>query len=266
MSFTPDKRTPSRVGRKKSLTRFGIEDTRDIRIRPLAQTFLAVQGEIVRMRQLPSVFENQKLYGETFREAYLQSDARRIILCYKVHLMIRSAMKRLEERAGENIRYAITKARDLVWALLIQGMLNDPNLPRLLDTYGTGLKKDAEFREYLMNMASGRLLPVLRKLLGEDENRKKLAAEKYEFMRSVPVFKKCMDIRPQPVRMGEEEFVTARSVVRTSSRPGGARREIAPKVGKCIEGREHFVLSCAPLWLLKTPKALKSLEFWDSPT
>ena len=151
-------------------------------------------SEIVRMRQLPSVFENQKLYGETFREAYLQSDARRIILCYKVHLMIRSAMKRLEERAGENIRYAITKARDLVWALLIQGMLNDPNLPRLLDTYGTGLKKDAEFREYLMNMASGRLLPVLRKLLGEDENRKKLAAEKYEFMRSVPVFRKCMDI------------------------------------------------------------------------
>jgi hypothetical protein len=179
---------------QEELDELGIEDTRDIRIRPLARTFLAVQGEIVRMRQLPSVFENQKLYGETFREAYLKSDARKIILSYKVHLMIRSAMKRLEERAGENIRYAITKATDLVWALLIQGMLNDPDLQMLLDTYGTSLKKEAEFREYLMNMASSRLLPVLRKLLAEDENRKKLAAEKYEFMRSGAVFKKCMDI------------------------------------------------------------------------
>jgi AIPR protein len=179
---------------QEELEELGIEDTRDIRIRPLAQTFLAVQGEIVRMRQLPSVFENQKWYDETFRETYLQCDARKIILSYKVHLMIRSAMKRLEERAGENIRYAISKARDLVWALLIQGILNDPTLPKLLDTYGTGLKKEAEYREYLMNMASSRLLPILRKLLAEDDNRKKLAAEKYEFMRSVPVFRKCMDI------------------------------------------------------------------------
>jgi hypothetical protein len=37
-----------------------------------------------------------------------------------------------------------------------------------------------------MNMASGRLLPILKKLLAEDNNRKKLA-EKYEFMLSLDI-------------------------------------------------------------------------------
>jgi hypothetical protein len=37
-----------------------------------------------------------------------------------------------------------------------------------------------------MNIAYGRLLPILKKLLAEDNNRKKLA-EKYEFMLSLDI-------------------------------------------------------------------------------
>jgi hypothetical protein len=47
----------------------GIEDPKDLRIRPLAQTFLAVQGDVYNMAHLPDVFESQKLYQDTFRSA-----------------------------------------------------------------------------------------------------------------------------------------------------------------------------------------------------
>ena len=39
----------------------GITDDRDMRIRPLAQTFLAVQGDVYNMGHLPDVFESQQL-------------------------------------------------------------------------------------------------------------------------------------------------------------------------------------------------------------
>ncbi len=65
------------------LESMGVDGSNDIRIRPLAQTFLAAQGEIGRMSKLPDVFEVQKQYEETFRKSYLDADARKIILAYK---------------------------------------------------------------------------------------------------------------------------------------------------------------------------------------
>lgn len=119
----------------EDLDEMGIQDTKDICIRPLAQTFLAVQGEIGRMSHLPEVFENQKWYEETFRDSYLNADARKIVLAYKVHLVLKSPLQRLEEVAAQKMVYAVSKSRNLVWALLIQGVLNDktaPDAPREL--------------------------------------------------------------------------------------------------------------------------------------
>lgn len=92
----------------------GVETARDVRIRPLAQTFLAVQGEITRMSKLPDVFENQKWYEDTFRESYLHSDARKIVLAYKVHLVLRDPLQRLIERSSQKLATAISRARNLV--------------------------------------------------------------------------------------------------------------------------------------------------------
>jgi len=77
----------------------GIEDSKDIGIRPLAQTFLAVQGDVNNMGHLPAVFESQKLYQDTFKSSYLNSNARSIVLAYKVGLM----MRRLTFRLGETL-------------------------------------------------------------------------------------------------------------------------------------------------------------------
>jgi len=172
----------------------GIPDVRDIRIRPLAQTFLAIQGEIAKMSQLPEVFENEKLYEACFREAYLRSDARKIILAYKIHLLLNGVMQRLDERAGEQIGLVLYRARNVVWALLIQGILNDEKLHEMLENYGNGLGKEADFREYLKTLASSRLLPVFRTVLQDDMYKERMHKERYDFVRTIDFFKRCMDV------------------------------------------------------------------------
>lgn len=178
----------------EELEEMGVDTSRDIRIRPLAQTFLAVQGEIPRMSKLPDVFENQKWYEDTFRESFLDCDARKIVVAYKVHLVLRDPMQRLIERASQKLSYAIAKARNLVWALLIQAILNDPKLSQVLEDYGSSLRKEAAFREYLRTLASSKLFPILKEVLGREEYKDRLEKEKYDFLRSKDVFNQCKDV------------------------------------------------------------------------
>jgi hypothetical protein len=175
------------------LDNMGIVDSRDIRIRPLAQTFLAAQGEIPKMSKLPDLFENQKDYEATFRDSYLKADARKIVLAYKIHLVLSSPMERLEERAPKKITYALSRARNLVWALLTQGILNDPSINDQLNEYGNSLTREANFRDYLKDLASTKLLPVLKDVLNDKGYQQKMAQENYEFLRTKEVFKRCMD-------------------------------------------------------------------------
>jgi hypothetical protein len=178
----------------EDLEEMEVDTARDIRIRPLAQTFLAVQGEITRMTKLPDVFENQRWYEDTFRDSYLQCDARKVVLAYKVHLVLRDPLQRLMERSSQKLTQPINRARNLVWALLIQGMLNDPSLPQVLEDYGTSLRKEAAFREYLRNLASSRLFPILRDVLGRPDYKDRLDKERYDFLRTKDVFNQCKDV------------------------------------------------------------------------
>lgn len=178
----------------EDLEEMGVEASRDIRIRPLAQTFLAVQGEITRMSKLPDVFENQKWYEDTFREPYLPSDARKMVIAYKVHLVLRDPVQRLIERSGQKLAQAISRARNLIWALLIQAILNDPKLPQKLEDYGSSLRKEATFREYLRTLASSKLFPILKEVLARDEYKDRMDKERYDFLRSKEVFNQCKEV------------------------------------------------------------------------
>lgn len=166
---------------------------RDMRIRQMAQTFLAVQGEVAKMSKLPEVFENQKQYESTFRDSYLHCDARKIVIAYKVGMVLRDPMRRLDERAAQKIRYVVSRARNLVWALLIQAILNDDNLHDLLEEYGTSLKRESTFREHLRKSASSKLLPILRDVMAQDEYADRISNEKYEFIRTKEMFNNCKD-------------------------------------------------------------------------
>ena len=179
----------------KELEEMGVTElTRPMEIRPLAQTFLAVQGEITRMSKMPSVFGNQKWYVDTFRESYLHSDVRKIVIGYKVSIVLRAPIDRIAETANLKVGQAARKTRNLVWALLIQGILNDVNLSSVLEDFGLTLTKEISFKQYLKKLASSRIVPILTQLLGEKDYKEQIAAERYDFLRTKEIFNQCMAV------------------------------------------------------------------------
>ncbi len=188
------------------LEEMGYEAVRDIRIRPLAQTFLAVQGEIARMSHLPEVFESQRQYDDTFRAAYLQADARKIVLAYKVHLVLRDAVRAIQERAAQRHQYAVAKARNLIWAILIQGLLNHPKLAELLDEYGSGLRRETAFRDQVKTIATSCVLPVLRELFVRDEYKSRLDEERYDFLGTKDFFQQCKEVAFEKFEWTKKSF------------------------------------------------------------
>ncbi len=170
----------------------GIADSRDLKIKNLAQTFLAGQGELDKMSRLRDVFETQKVYEDTFRSSCLHSDSRKIVLAYKIGLVLNSPMRRLEELAPKKLAYAIGRARNLVWALLIQALLNDEKLGDWLEWYGCSLAKEADFRRILEQKASSRLLPVIKAVLSDPTYMSKIENEKYSFVRAKELYRRCM--------------------------------------------------------------------------
>jgi hypothetical protein len=175
------------------LMAMGVDLSRGISIRPLAQTFSAIQGEIGRVSKLPDVFENQTQYDETFRKSYLDADARKIVLTYKVYLAIRTPMDHVESLMAAKWSTPSRRARNLIWALIIQGILNDPHLADLLEQYGHNLAVPWEFRDYLRKLAGSKVKKILFHILTHKDYADQLEKEKYDFLRSKKTFQRCMD-------------------------------------------------------------------------
>ena len=168
----------------------GIEQQKAIEIKPLAQTFLAAQGEIDRMSRLTDVFGNTQWYGGAFREGYLKTDARRIVLAYKIRFRLNRV---LHEMMGSGDRYYyLGKARNLVWAMLIQGLLNDPKLDQITERFGDNLVAEADFTSKLNSVATQKIRPVFGEVFREEKYREDITAQKYSFLRTKATFQKCM--------------------------------------------------------------------------
>lgn len=172
----------------------GIEHARDIRIRPLAQTFLAIQGDVYNMGHLPDVFESQKLYEATFRASYLQADLRSIVLAYKTGLMLGAAMTQLTESLPPKYHAAVSKARNMTWALLVQALLNDKKRDAYLEDHGSNLAKGHTFRDILKHLISTRVAVILKDLLVGSTYQSKVVQGKYDFLRTSEAFKKSMTL------------------------------------------------------------------------
>ena len=145
------------------------------------------------MSNLPDVFEIQKQYEETFRKSYLDADAQKIVLTYKVYLAISSPMHHVEDLMAEKWSTPIRRGRNLIWALIIQGMLNDPHLSDLLEQYGRDLAVPWEFRDYLRKLAGSKVKKILFHILSHKDYTERLEQEKYDFLRSKETFHRCMD-------------------------------------------------------------------------
>ncbi len=175
------------------LETMGIEHGKAIEIRRMAQTFLAIQGEIDRMSRLSEVFESQKTYENTFRKSYLQADARQILVAYKIQFRLRRAIQEILEKGATKYAY-LERARNLVWALLYQGLFNEYQRDSLCEMHGVDLKIDAGFSGELYNIASKRVRLILAEAVKVGDYEDLIAVEKYTFLRSKSFFDVCMDV------------------------------------------------------------------------
>jgi len=164
-----------------------------VQIRKLAQTFLALQGEVEKISRLSDLFENDGLYYNTFRKSYLDADARLILLSYKIQYRLPSIIKEIQDRGQTKYAY-INRARNLIWCLLAQGVLNDNISNRLAERFGGSLTMENDYADYLKDMASRRIRPIISELTEDPLYQRQMENNIFTFFRTKAVFAKCMDI------------------------------------------------------------------------
>jgi len=183
----------------------GIEQYKAIAIRPLAQTFLALQGEIDKMSRLRDVFEDQKIYEATFRSSYLPRPASRILLAYKVQFRLNRIAQEIVAKSPYKYQF-IGRARNLIWALLIQGILNDSKLPNLCERFGTRFVMEADFSEYLKDLGSQKVRLVMIECIKDVRYKQMILEEKYSFLRTKATYQRCMDIAQEKYAWQKKSF------------------------------------------------------------
>ena len=119
----------------EDLERLEIEQQKAIELRRLASTFLISDGEVDKASRLPEVFDDDKAYSSVFGKFRLNADSRRILPVTKCSLSSGRLTGPIESRGYQKYWFA-RLARNLTWALICQGMLNDPEAEEYADKYG----------------------------------------------------------------------------------------------------------------------------------
>jgi hypothetical protein len=162
-------------------------------IRKLAQTLLALHGEVDKISALSEVFESERWYRDTFRERYLEIDPRNLVLLYKVHYRLPAIIKEIQYLSYEKYEY-VGKLRNLVWCLAIQGVLNDEKFASHVQSFGSSLTVETNFNLLLKSIASMKLRYILKDTLSENTYRDYLREAKYSFLRTKAVYNDCMKV------------------------------------------------------------------------
>lgn len=175
------------------LEELGIEHNKELTIRKLAQTFLVIQGEIDKVAEIGKVFETDSLYEKTFQPAFLKSDTRKIITAYKVQFRINAIIREIESR-GENKYFFVRFAKHLVWALTVQGLLNEKNQEQLLATFGTSLSVETDFNTIIKEIGSKKIRIILSELIQQPKYQGYMENGKLSFLKTRVAFSDCMAI------------------------------------------------------------------------
>jgi hypothetical protein len=171
----------------------GFDTHRAIELTRLTRTFLASEGEIDKMGHFRQVFEDDRIYEQVFGENRLRADSRHIVLCYKVQFRLNKLVNAIVEKGANKYAY-MQRARNLLWALLCQGILNDAELEKRADQFGQDLSLSAQYTEWLSNLATTKVRFVLSDLVADKAYAEKAAEGNFSFMRTNAAFKRAMDI------------------------------------------------------------------------
>ncbi|MCE9635817.1 MAG: AIPR family protein [Planctomycetes bacterium] len=174
------------------LDSIGITARKPVELLPLAQTLLVTDGEIDKLSSMRRVFEDERIYESVFSAARLRADTRQILLCYKVRFRLRRLLNDIIDKGPNKYEY-MSRARNLLWALVCQGILNAPDLDELAESYGRDMTVPADFTERLSALATTRCRFLISDVVGLRENAERLSEGNLNFLRANASYKKCMD-------------------------------------------------------------------------
>jgi hypothetical protein len=171
----------------------GITHHKAIELPRLARTFLVSDGEIDKLSRFREVFEDDKVYETVFSQGRLRADSRKIILAYKVQFRLGRLVGDIVDKGANKYAY-VQRARNLLWALLCQGMLNDPNLEARAEQFGRGLSLEAQFTDWLSTLATTRCRFIMSDLVADRAYATRAAEGRFDFIRTNAAYKRSMEI------------------------------------------------------------------------
>lgn len=179
----------------EDLDDYGIKvDSKAVQMLKLTQTFLLTDGTISRLSELRRVFEDDKVYESVLNKDRLHADSRHILLCYKIERKLRKLTDDIKQK-GPNKYHFAPRARNLIWALGCQGVLNDKDkLEELAGSDGHTLVISANYSAYLSKLATGKIAPLLAAVMADKEYTDSIAEDKLGFLRTDAAFQKCMKL------------------------------------------------------------------------
>jgi hypothetical protein len=163
-----------------------------IEIRKFAQTLLAMQSQIDRISEMKEVFENENWYADMFKERYLEVDPRKLVLLYKIQFRLPTVIREIRNAGGEKFSF-IAKAKNLVWCLVLQGLLNDDNFAKYVENYGKSTGIEVKLADVLKSIARTKIVPILEDVLEERKYKTGIAEGKLSFLASKSMLRTCMD-------------------------------------------------------------------------
>ncbi len=171
----------------------GITEYKAIELTRLARTFLVSDGEIDKLTRFREVFEDDRVYNQVFNANRLKADARKIVLCYKVQFRLRRLVNDIVDKGANKYAY-VQRARNLLWALLCQAILNDSKLEDRADEFGRGLSLEAQYTDWLSGLATTRCRFILSDLVADKAYAPKAAEGNFSFMRTNAAYRRSMEI------------------------------------------------------------------------
>lgn len=178
--------------RLEDLEEMEIKEGKAVELLKLAQTYLATDGELDKMTHLQEVFEDEKDYEQVFSPERLQTDSKKVILCYKAHYRLTRLIREIMEKGEKKYAY-MRKARNLLWALLCQGILNDEKVEEYAGKFGRTLAIENDYVEWLAKIASTKARFLIAAIVDKEPYASKAADERYTFLRTKVVYDLCMD-------------------------------------------------------------------------
>lgn len=182
-----------------------VEGSKAVELYKLAQTFAVVDGEIDKLSRMVEVFENDQTYSQLFSTARLKADARKIVLCYKAGLYAGRLVREVEAM-GKNKYEFVKRGRNMLWALVVQGMLNERDVNDRAELWGRSLRLEIEFRNWLLEIATTRCRFILSDLVEDKLYREKAAEGKFDFLRNAAAFKKAMEFAYKRYKWSEKRL------------------------------------------------------------